>query len=212
MTRDPKFLTTINSTNLTPDYPVRFAIHASTHHWRGLLLEDTWWARAELGYDDPYQTENAYRIFKDMFLAIQETAEPSQDIRFVREFVTEMTDPVILSGEERLYYDAVALVTSKGWVWSETFNENQITGERKTMGSSHPFHISISTWEWGGKSLGSSVGFSHFQREGESKTDLLLRNLETAEKAKHDFPDSIPYTNIYGTIKKDEFKTRVVFG
>jgi hypothetical protein len=60
--------------------------------------------------------------------------------------------------------------------------------------------------------MGSSVGFSHFQREGESKTDLLLRILETAEKAKQDFPSSIPYTNIYGEILEDEFKTRIIFG
>ena len=212
MTRDPKFLTTINSTNLSPDYPVRFAIHASTHHWRGTRLEDTWWARAELGYDDPYQTENAYRIFKDLFLAIQETAEPSQDIGFVREFVREMVDPIILSDEERLYYDAVKLVTSKGWVWSESFDENQITGERKTMGSSDPFNLSLSTWEWGGMALGSSVYFSNFQRKDESKTELLLRIFETAEKAKRDLPDSIPQPSLNGIITKDEFATRIVFG
>jgi hypothetical protein len=207
MTRDPKFFTTLSSTNLAPDDPVRFEIHASTHHWRGTLLEDTW-ATAELRYDDPYQTENAYRVFKDMFLAIQETTEPSQDIQFVK----EMIQSVVLSDQERLYYDAVALVTSNGWAWGETFNENQITGERKTMGSSHPFNLSLSTWEWGGKSLGGSVYFSHFQREDESKTELLLRTFETAEKAKHDFPDSIPCTDIYGAIKRDEFKTRIVFG
>lgn len=212
MTRDPKFFTTIRSTNLAPDDPVRFEIHASTHHWRGTLLEDDTWAVAELEYDDPYQTENAYRVFKDVFLAVQETTEPSQDIRFVRRFVKEMTDPVILSDEEKLYYDAVALVAANGWVWSETFDENQVTGERKTMGSRHPFHLSLSTWEWGGMALGSSVGFSHLQREDESKAELLLRIFETAETAKHDFPDSIPYTNIYGAIKKDEFKTRIVFG
>jgi hypothetical protein len=56
------------------------------------------------------------------------------------------------------------------------------------------------------------VYFSHFQQEGESKAELLLRTLETAEKAKYAFPDSIPCTNVYGIIKKDEFKTRVVFG
>lgn len=207
MARDPKFFTTISSTNLTPNRLVRFEIHASTHHWRGTLLDDTW-AVAELEYSDPYQTENAYRVFKDMFLAIQETGEPSQDIRFVR----ELNDPAILSDEEKLYYDAVELVTSKGWLWSESFDENQITGERKTMGGSHPFHISLSSWVWGGKALGGSVGFSHFQREGESKAELLLRTLETAEKAKQDFPDSIPYTNIYGIIKRDDFKTRIVFG
>jgi hypothetical protein len=207
VTRDPKFFINIGSTNLTPDAAIGFKIHASTHHWRGKLLDDTW-AAAELEYDNPYQTENALLAFKDMFLAIQDTTEPSQVIHFVR----EMTNPVILPGEEKRYYDAVKLTTSKGWVWSETFNENQITGKRTTMGGSHPFHISLSTWEWGGKPLGSSVCFSHFQRDGESKAELLLRTLGTAEKAKHDFPDSIPYINIYGIIKKDEFKTRIVFG
>lgn len=211
MTRDPKFFLEISSTNLSPDAPVTFKVHASTHHWRGTLLDDTW-AAAELEYADPYQTENALRAFKDMFLSIQETTEPSQDIRFVRRFVREMAEPVILSDEDKLYYDAVELVTSKGWVWSESFDENQITGERKTMGSRHPFHLSVSTWEWGGKALGGSVYFSHFQRVDESKTDLLLRIFETAERAKHDFPDSIPCTDIRGIIKKDEFKTRIVFG
>lgn len=207
MARDPKFFMDISSTNLAPSDPVGFEIRASTHHWRGTLLDDTW-AAAELEYDDPYQTENALRAFKDMFLTVQETAEPSQDIQFAR----EMTDPVILSDEEKLYYDAVKLVTSKGWVWSETFVENQITGQRKTMGSSHPFNLSLSTWEWGGKALGGSVYFSHFEREDESKAELLLRIFETAEKAKHDFPDSIPCTDIHGIIKKDDFKTRIVFG
>jgi hypothetical protein len=207
MSRDPKFFMEISSTNLTPDTPIKFKIHASTHHWQGKLLEDTW-ASAELEYGDSYQTENALRAFKDMFLSIQETTEHSQNIQFER----RMTDPIILSDKGKLYYDAVELVTTKGWVWSEIFNENQVTGERKTMGSNNPFHLSLSTWEWGGKALGGSVGFSHFRREGESKAELLLRTFETAEKAKYDFPDSIPYTNIYGIIKKDEFKTRIVFG
>jgi hypothetical protein len=208
MVRVPKFFVTLSSTNLTPDRPVKFRIHASTHHWRGELTDT--YAVAELEYDNPYQTENAFTVFKEMFLAIQETTEPSKDI--LLEFTGERSGPVLLSEEEKLYYDAVQLVTSKGWRWSENFNENILTGERKTMGGTKPFHLSLSTWEWGGKALGSSVGFSHFQQEGESRAELLLRILETAEKAKHDFPDSIPYTNIYGIIEKDEFKTRIVFG
>lgn len=167
------------------------------------------WAVAKLDYENPYQTEDAFTAFKEMFLAIQKTTEPSKDIRLQ---FAEGSAPILLSEDERAYYDAVHLATSKGWVWDETFNENILTGERTTMGGTKPFHLSLSTWEWGGKALGSSVGFSHFQRDGESKAELLLRILETSEKAKHDFPDSIPYTNIYGEIKKDEFKTRVIFG
>ena len=206
MVRAQKFFTHISSRNLTPDMPVTFRIHASTHHWRGELMET--YAVASLDYDNPYQTENAFIAFKEKFLAIQDITEPSKDIHLQ---FAEGSVPILLSDEERTYYDAVQLATSKGWKWEESFNENILTGERKTTGGTKPFHLSLSTWEWGGKQLGSSVGFPHFQRENESKTELLLRILETSEKAKQDFPDSIPYMNIYGVIEKDDFKTRIVF-
>jgi hypothetical protein len=208
MVRHPKFFLNLSSTNLTPDSPVTYEIHASTHHWRGELIES--YAVAELEYRDIYQTENALAFYKQAFLKLQQTTEPSKEITIL--FPNEKNMPVVLSDENKDYYDAVHLVTSKGWKWHESYNENLITGERKTMGGTKPFHLSLSTWEWGGKALGSSVGFSHFQREGETKTELLLRILETSEKAKQDFSDSIPYTNIYGIIEKDDFKTRVVFG
>lgn len=209
MVRVPKLFASIGSTNLTPDMPVAFSIHASTHHWQGDLLDETW-AAAEMEYEKAHQTISAYAFFREAFLAMQKIVPPSKDIQII--FQPQENEPLFLPDEEQAYYDAVQLATSKGWGWHENFNENLITGERKTMGGSEPFNLSLSTWEWGGKSLGSSVGFSHFQREGESKADLLLRILETSEKAKQDFPDSIPYTNIYGKIEVDEFKTRVVFG
>lgn len=168
------------------------------------------WAVAELEYQNSSQTENALRLFKQAFLDYQVNNEPSKDI--IIDFPDEATMPVVLTDEQQAYYDAVELATSKGWEWAETFNENQITGERKTIGGSAEYHLSLGTWEWGGKAMGSSVGFSHSQREHESKADHLLRILNTAEKAKQDFPDSIPYTNIYGEIKVDDFKTRVIFG
>lgn len=209
MVRVPKLFTTISSTNLTPDRPVTFSIHASTHHWQGHLLDEAW-AAAGMEYEEAHHTINAFSFFREKFLAIQEIVAPSKDIQII--FPPQGNEPLMLSDEDQAYYDTVQLATSKGWGWHENFNENLITGERKTTGGSKPFNISLGTWEWGGKALGSSVGFSHFQREGENKADLLLRILETAEKAKQDFPDSIPYTNIYGKIEVDEFKTRVVFG
>lgn len=208
MVRVPKFFLTLSSNNLTPSYPVTYSIRASTHHWRGELMET--WAVAELEYQNPYQTENALAFLKAAFLALQETQEPSQDI--IIDFPDEASIPVALTDEEQVYYDAVQLATSKGWSWEETFNENQITGERTTMGGSAEYRLSLDTWQWGGRNLGSSVAFSHFKKENESKADFLLRILETSERAKQDFPDSIPCTNIYGQIEKDAFKTRIVFG
>jgi hypothetical protein len=202
----------ISSTNLTPDMPVSYEIRASTHHWDGVLLDDSW-AAAEMNFNSIYEIENALAHFKKSFLALQKISEPPQDIRSAfRLSFKEGTRSIILLAEDKKYYDVVKLATSEGWKWEEDYNENLVTGERRTMGGSKPFNLSLSTWEWGGKALGSSVAFSHFQREGESKASLLLRVLETAEKAKQDFPDSIPYTNIYGEIKVDEFKTRIIFG
>jgi hypothetical protein len=202
----------ISSTNLTPDMPVSYEIRASTHHWNGVLLDDSW-AVAEMHFNNIYETENALAHFKKSFLALQKISEPPQDKRFAFQLsFEEGKRSILLLDEDKEYYDAVKLATSKGWKWGESYNENLVTGERRTTGGSKLFNLSLSTWAWSSKQLGSSVAFSHLQREGESKSELLLRVLETAEKAKHDFPDSIPYTNIYGEIKKDEFKTRVIFG
>lgn len=169
------------------------------------------WAKATLRYEDIYRSEDAFTCLKRKFLALQVMMEPSRDITipFLEE-EDKGTEP--LSHEDREYLDVVKLATSKGWHWEESFTENLVTGERRTLGGTKPYSVSLGTWQWGGKNLGSSVGFSHFQKEGESKASHLLRILETAENAKHDFPDSIPYTNIYGEIKKDDFKTQIVFG
>jgi hypothetical protein len=208
MARQPKLFVHIGSTNLIPSDPISFEIRATTHHWRGELLEK--WATAKMKYKDIYQTENAFDYLKQTFLGLQETLEPSKDINIIFPETVEKSHS--LSREDKEYYDAVKLATSQGWCWEESFNENLITGERKTMGGSKPYLLSLDTWEWGGNTLGSSVAFSHSQREGESKASHLTRILGTAEQAKHDFPDAIPYTNIFGEIKKDDFKTRVVFG
>lgn len=212
MVRHPKFFTHLSSTNLTPNSIVTYGIRASTHHWDGKLMEDTW-AVAEMEYGNIYETENALAHFKKSFLTLQQISKPSEDKRDVFQLsYKEGTRSIILLDEDKEYYDAVQLCTSKGWRWHEDFTENLVTGERKVLGGSMPFSLSLSTWEWAGKQLGGSVAFSHFQREGESKADLMLRILATAEKAKQDFPDSIPCTNIYGEIVKDEFKTRIIFG
>lgn len=168
------------------------------------------WASAEMEYPAAHQTPQALTYFRETFLELQKRVEPSKDISIV--FPDTHATIMQLSEEDKSYYDAVELTTSKGWQWHETYNENLLTGERKTTGGTKPFHLSLGTWEWGGKAMGSSVGFSHFQRDGESKAELLMRILETSEKAKYDFPDSIPYTNIYGQIMKDDFKTRIIFG
>lgn len=212
MTRQPKLFTTIRSTNLTPNSPVSYEIHASTHHWDGKLLEDSWEV-AEMSYSNIYETTSALAHFKTSFLTLQKISKPSHDHRHIFSLsFEEGSHAITLTDEEKEYYDAVKYATGLGWRWQESYNENIITGERKTMGGSKPFNLSLETWEWGGKQLGSSVAFSHFQREGETKANLLLRILNTAEKAKQEFPESIPYTNIYGEVKKDDFKTRVVFG
>lgn len=208
MARQPKLFVHIDSTNLTPNRNVSYEIVATTHHWRGELLDT--WAKATLKYEDIYRTGDAFTCLKQKFLALQEMMEPSQDIIIPLLGKDKETEPV--SEEDREYFGVVKLATSKGWHWEESFTENLVTGERKTLGGTKPYSLSLGTWQWGGRNLGSSVGFSHFQKEGESKASHLLRILETAEKAKHDFPESIPYTNIYGEIKKDDFKTRIVFG
>lgn len=208
MARVPKLHWHISSTNLTPDRPVTFKIHASTHHWRGQLLDT--WASADIDYISAHQTANACAFLREELLTMQEFTEPAQDIR-IRFPHPEGNQLILLSNEDKDYYDAVKLATDKGWMWSEDFSENLLTGERKTMGGTRPYNISLSTWEWGGMKLGGSVAFPHFQREDESKAELLRRILETSEKAKKDFPDSIPYTDIYGQIKVDNFKTRIVF-
>lgn len=205
MVRLPSFFISISSTNLAPDMPVMYEIHLTTHHWRGELLDS--WAAVNMEYSDIYQTPDALDFIKKEFLALQLTESPSQDHRLV--FPEQAVQSYALLDDDKEYYDAVALTTSKGWAWEENYQEVISTGEKGRRVGGHP--IRLTTWEWAGHRLGVSVQFVHRQRHDESKAEVLLRMLETAEKAKEDFTDSIPHQTLTEVVRTDVFHTNVIF-
>lgn len=198
--------TSIKSTNLVPARPVGYRIRASTHHWQGKLLDNTW-ASASLEYSDLRQIRNAFNYFVSEFVEMQDRQGPSQDLEI--SFPEHSYELITLTNEDRAYLDVVEEATSLGWAWEERFKFNLLTGEVIKSGV---FPATLSSYEWSGRSMGSSVQFGHIPTEGESKASLLSRILATAEKAKKDFPDAVPYQNIWGNVEADAFKTSVIFG
>lgn len=206
MARTPKFFVSMRSANLTPDLPVHFKVRVSTHHWRGQLLENTW-ASASLKYSDVYHTEGAYEYLKETFLAYQENELPEQNIVFPY----PDDHKALVFAEDREYLDIVKEATECGWTWEHGFTENLLTGIRSERNSVYP--ITLSTWEWAGIPLGAKVQIAHPRRAGESDEALLARILQTAEKARVDFPDSIPTQSIRdGLLVADNFATMLAFG
>lgn len=207
MARVPKLFFTISSANLSPSDPVFYRLHVTTHHWRGKLLEDTW-AKAEMEYCNIYKTEEAVSYIAEKFLEYQILHEPSQDIEF--EFPENEESLIALSLEDKEYFDVVKQVTDQGWAWDTDFQIDITTGDREIR-NHRIFEMSLSTWEWNGLKFGGSVKFSHRRRDGENKAALLLRILETAEKIKKDFPESIPRRNLKGEFVTDKFLTSISF-
>lgn len=208
MARKPKLFLTVKSTNLLPSDSVNYRIHASTHHWRGELLENGY-ASASLLYGNVQQTENALQYVADEFVHMQDSREPARDIelQFPERYYHA---PSILTNEQRDYYAAVRAATAKGWCWEEALEQDILTGERKPV--TYRLNLSLSTWQWAQHNLGSSVQFTHFQGENETRAELLTRILKTAEKAKHDYRFSIPRQSVSGKVVTDELATENVFG
>lgn len=207
MARKPTLFISTRSTNLTPSDSVNFRVHASTHHWKGELLENSY-ASTEVSYGGAHQTQNALDYIAKEFVAIQKESDPVKDLQLP--FPTRYyQEPIILSDEDREYYDVVREATSKGWAWEERLRKDIFTGEQVPTPIGIPMRLY--TWQWAQHKLGVSVQFTHFRREGESKAELLSRILETAEKAKADYRFSIPRQTLSGTLATDELATKLVF-